>query len=226
MTITQKRNQGFSLLELMVVITIIAIIASISAPTYSIAVGKARQTKDVAHQKAILAGMRVFATDWDGSFPYVDYDANEFTTSTDAFQFFMQETGVATETIFYVKGNPEKNLPPNGDGILEPEENCLSYVKGQFDSGSGASPLISNEMTGVGTFGENHPYLASRRAVVGYVDGHAAIEKLNSNLEGATIPGPPGSGIDNIFEEATIDEEGQISGGYLAVETDNVLHPE
>lgn len=226
MTIKRTAPKGFSLLELMVVITIIAILASISAPTYNAAIGRTRLIKDTSHAKSILAGMRIFASDWEGSFPFVDDDANEFSTSTDAFQYMMQEGGITSDEIFYVKGNPEKNLPANNDGELLPEENCLSYVTNQTDTSWSTSPLISHEMTGVGTFGENHPYLTAKRAVVGYVGGHARIEKLTAPTDGATIKGPPGSGIENIFEQGTIDEEGKISGGYLSVGTDNILHPE
>jgi len=186
---------------------------------------KSRLYSYVVHQKSILAGMRVFAQDWDGHFPYANFEDDPFTTSTEALQFLMQEIGVSSETIFYVKGNPEKSLP-NGDGILEPAENCMSYVSNQTISMPGGSPLIADEMTGPGTFGEHHPLLHKRKAVVGYIDGHASFENLSSRKPGATIPGPRGSGIDNIFEPAIYDEEGNwTGGGYLAVPTENILHP-
>ncbi len=227
MKLYNPKPKGFTLLELMVVITIIAILASVSTPAFQKAIAQARCSRDALQIRSVALGMRSFASDFDGSFPFIDDEGEEFTTSTDAFQYFMQVTSQPEDAIYYVKGNPDKTVPPNNDGVLEPEECCYSYVSGQVDSTWSISPLIAHEMTGAGTFGTNHPYLKDKKAVVAYVGGAAKVERLTSATEGATIRGPQGSGIDNIFGEGELDEDGKLVGeGYLSVSSDQILHPQ
>tara|TARA_R110002096_G_scaffold114770_10_gene248837 strand:- start:7093 stop:7794 length:702 start_codon:yes stop_codon:yes gene_type:complete len=230
---TLKTNHGFSLLELMVVITIIAILASVSFPTYTTVITRARIMKDVAHQDQIVKACKLYAQDWDGLYPAFDTlgedsggESGKFSTSTEAFQELIREVQLGTEIIFFTQGNPEKVRPPNEDGELLPEENCMTYVLGQTDSSPARSPLTADEMQDTGgSFGAGHPWLKSRQAVVGYCGGQVKKEKLTGSTEGATIRGPAGSGITNIFEEAEEDEEGKITGGWLSVGTDNILLP-
>ncbi len=176
--------------------------------------------------KSITTGLRMFAGEYKGRFPFEDDQERAFTTSTDAFGHMMKKGGITSDEIFYIRSNPLKPQEPNNDGTLLPSENCLSYVTNQSLSDWELSPLVAHEMTGVGTYGENHPFLKSRRAIVGYVGGHARIEKLSSSKPGATIPGPPDSGIDNIFEQGTKLEDGTFKDGFLAVPTSNILHPQ
>ena len=184
---TLKSNQGgFSLLELMVVITIIAILASVSMPTYTTVVTRARVMKDVAHQDQIVKACKLYAQDWDGLYPAFDTSGDdsggegaEFGSSTEAFQELMRDVGLGTEAIFFVQGNPDKKVPPNEDGELTETEVCYVYVAGQSDSSSARSPLIADEMEDAsGSYGVNHPWLKSRQAVVGYCGGQVRKEKL------------------------------------------------
>ncbi len=230
---TLKSNQGgFSLLELMVVITIIAILASVSMPTYTQVVTRARVMKDVAHQDQIVKACKLYAQDWDGLYPAFDTsgdgasEGGGFGNATEAFQELLREVQLGTEAIFFVQGNPEKVTPPNEDGELTSSEVCYAYVAGQSDSSPARSPLIADEMEDAsGSYGANHPWLKSRQAVVGYCGGQVRKEKLTGRTEGATIRGPVGSGVDNIFDEADEDEDGKISGGYRTSGT-TVLLPE
>ncbi len=231
---TLKSNQGFSLLELMVVITIIAILASVSFPTYTTVITRARIMKDVAHQDQIVKACKLYAQDWDGLYPAFDTlgadgggGGEKFGTSTEAFNELIREVQLGTEVIFFVQGNPEKVVPPNEDGELLPAENCITYVIGQTDSSPARSPLTTDEMMDTGgTFGAGHPWLKSKQAVVGYCGGQVKKEKLTAGTEGATIRGPAGSGITNIFQEAEEDDEGRITGGWLSVGVDNILLPQ
>lgn len=234
-----KQQRGFTLLELMVVITIIAILASASYPVLTKSIAKARMRKDAAHVDQIVKACKLYAMDWDGIYPSTDTSSSgdssgggasggssgEFGNSTDAFNELIREVDLGTEEIFFVQGNPEKLLPPNQDGELVAEENCYSYVVGQSDSTPARSPLVADEMSG-GSYTENHPWLKSGRAIVGYCGGQVKIEKLTSKEEGATVRGAPGSGIEDVFQKATEDEEGRITGGLLAVEPDKLVDPE
>lgn len=232
-----KTNKGFTLLELMVVITIIVILASASYPAYTKVIERARLMKDVAHVDQIIKSCKLYAQDWDGLYPTFDSSGGSggdsgggsaggnFSNSTDAFNELIREVGLGTEEIFYVQGNPEKPVPPNQDGELLPEENSYSYVVGLSDSKPARCPLVADEMDG-GSYGKNHPWLKNGKAVVGYCGGQVKIEKLNSKEEGATVRGATNSGMDDIFQEAQEDDEGRVTGGLLAVSPDNVVDPE
>jgi hypothetical protein len=83
-------------------------------------------------------------------------------------------------------------------------------------------------MDGIGEYGEFHPWLKSKKAIVGYCGGHVSEERLNSAAPGATIKSKDGL-VDNIFEKREVDEEGEggsSGGGWLDVDEDNVLLPD
>lgn len=224
MKMLRKSAQAFSLLELMVVITIIALLATMSMPAYSLWVTKARMTKDVSNQKQILTALRLFAFDNEGTFPVGEEAGSQFGTSTEAFAHLIEETDLGTEEIFFTQGNPDKTLPPNNDGELVEEENCMSYVLGLTDTSPARSPIVADEMEGPGSYGENHPWLNSKKAVVGYVGGQVKIEKLTGKTGGATVTV---GDIDDIFQPGEVDEEGKVTGGLLppGIESDKVLNP-
>lgn len=223
-----KTNKAFSLLELMVVITIIAILASVAGPTYTKAVEKARILKDVAHQDQIIKACKLYAQDWDGLYPTFDTssddaDGEEFGNSTDAFNELIKEVGLSTELIFYLKSKSRKR-PPNEDGVLEVEENGYSYVVGQTDSSMAGSPLTADALE-AGTYGTDHPWLRSGKAVVGFCGGQVRQMRLSQKSAGASVRGPLGSGMDDIFQEGEQDEEGKITGGLMEPET-TLVDPE
>ncbi|MFT5469068.1 MAG: prepilin-type N-terminal cleavage/methylation domain-containing protein [Verrucomicrobiales bacterium] len=227
----KSRKGAFTLLELMVVITIIAILASVSFPAMNKMMVKARMSKDQQHMKEVLKMFGLYAMDNDGGYPASDTDEDTeddslFSDSTAAFVELMKETDIDSEEIFYVKGNLEKNRPPNGDGVLEAKENCYSYVVGQHSGVSGRSPIVADEQDGPGTYGPNHPWLTNGKAVVGFVGGDVKVMDLSESSPGATVKGPKGSGIDDIFQLGTKDDDGRITGGYLAVDPGNVIHPQ
>ena len=227
---TKSRNQGFTLIELMVVITIIAILASITVPVVTKVKAKADLSRDISNARQIVLACKSFASDWDGVYPSWDPSADneegggeedgELSSSTDAFNVLINEGYIDTESIFWMQTkNPEKLRPPREDGQLDPEENCYTYVMGLTDTSFSRSPLIADEQTGPGTYGEYHPWLEMRKAVIGYSGGHVVAERLDSADEGAVVETKDGV---TIFEEKT-SEEGE--GGLLATSTDNVLNP-
>ncbi len=207
-------------------LVIFGLFALLIPPCYDDLLKRTRLISHVNHVKSILAGLRIYAADYGGHFPYEDDQGRVFVTSTEAFRHMMEKTDIKADQNFYVKGNPAKTQEPLNDGKLTAGECCYSYVTGQTVLHWETSPLVGHEMTGEGTFGASLPYLREKRAVVGYVGGSARIERLSSRKPGAAIHGPLGSGIDNIFEQGTLLEDGTFEDGYLAVPTSNILHPQ
>jgi prepilin-type N-terminal cleavage/methylation domain-containing protein len=224
MKMPKRISHGFTLLELMVVITIIALLATMSMPAYSLWVTKARMTKDVSNQKQIITALRLFAFDNEGSFPKGEQAGAEFSSSTEAFKYLIRETDLGTEEIFFTQGNPQKTVPPNNDGDLVKEENCMSYVLGMTDTSPARAPIVADEMESPGTYGDTHPWLNQKKAVVGYVGGQVKIEKITSNRAGATVKV---GDIQDIFQPGEQDDQGKYTGGFLpaGISSDKVLIP-
>ena len=65
-----RPRRGFTLIELLVVIAIIAILAAILFPVFARAREKARQASCESNMKQIGLGILMYASDYDGCFPY------------------------------------------------------------------------------------------------------------------------------------------------------------
>src|SRR3954463_11040020 len=89
----RKQTSGaFTLIELLIVITIIAVLASIALPAYNGVKERGDQTKDLSNAKKVALALRQFAIDNNGSYPskapatdYAAAAATLPTTSNDAF---------------------------------------------------------------------------------------------------------------------------------------------
>ncbi len=238
MKIKKLRKGGFTLIELLVVIAIIGILASAAMPAMNKALETAKISKDSSNLRQIMLGCRSFATDWEGAYPNFDPDAEEessggggeesagFTTSTEAFNALIPQY-IDQESIFWFQTtHPDKARPPKEDGELEAQENVYAYVTGQLDTSFSNSPLVADGlMDGPGEYGEYHPWLKSKKAVIAYCGGHVKTEKLTSAEAGATVRSTDGQ-IKNIFEKREASEDGTSSGGWLSVDTDKVLLPD
>ncbi len=230
MKIHKTMSRGFTLIELLVVITIIAVLATMTMPAMNRVQTSAKITTDISNVRQIILALRTFSADENGFFPYAAEEGedggdsggeegeSDLSSSTEAFNTLIPDYADA-EIIFWTAGNREKPSPPEEDQELEQDENCFSYVSGQQATGYSGSPLVADEMDGEGSYGENHPWLAAKKAVVGFIGGNVAALKLTSSEAGATVKSSDGK-LDNIFEER--DEEG---GGGLRAKGTEVLNP-
>lgn len=70
----KKRNdQGFSLVELIIVVAIMAVLVAVIAPVYFRYVEKSRNATDLQNARAVVEAIEVYATDPDSGFPPPDY---------------------------------------------------------------------------------------------------------------------------------------------------------
>jgi prepilin-type N-terminal cleavage/methylation domain-containing protein len=64
-----KRRQGFTLIELMIVIAIIAILAAILIPNFVRSRGESQLAACESNEKNIATSLQIYAADWSGNFP-------------------------------------------------------------------------------------------------------------------------------------------------------------
>src|SRR5438034_11536236 len=64
-----KKTAAFTLIELLIVITIIAVLASIALPAFNGVKERGDQTKDLSNAKQIALALRQFAVDNNGNYP-------------------------------------------------------------------------------------------------------------------------------------------------------------
>src|SRR5947207_2844774 len=63
------RRAGFTLVELLVVVALIALLAGILLPVFAQAREKGRQTACISNLKQLAAGMRLYSEDYDEALP-------------------------------------------------------------------------------------------------------------------------------------------------------------
>ena len=64
------RGKGFTLVEMLVVIAIIAILAGLLFPVFSVARGKARSTQCIANLRQIGMALQMYTMDYDDLYPW------------------------------------------------------------------------------------------------------------------------------------------------------------
>ena len=167
---TRKNFAAFTLIELLIVITIIAVLAGIALPAYNGVKERGDQTKDLSNAKQISLALRQFAIDNNGAYPSKapaagqDYSAAAATplptTSNDAF-WWLFPTYLQSEQIFAVNGsaytpsNPDNKLDPSTAATrtdtLKKGENNYAYVVGLTDTSNPTFPLIADGFAPGGT---------------------------------------------------------------------------
>jgi len=144
-----KRNHAFTLLELLVVITIIAILAGLAVPAYNMVQTMANQNKGVSNARQIIVAMKMFSKEHNSQYP--DSVTNPLTGSlaqnaNEAFRLMIQEKIVTDERIFGCPAgyNPDGNIGqcPNYGYALMPGENHWAITGNLTDTAVGNMPLV------------------------------------------------------------------------------------
>jgi prepilin-type N-terminal cleavage/methylation domain-containing protein len=196
----RKSSAAFTLIELLIVITIIAVLASIALPAYTGVKERGDQTKDLSNAKQIALALRQFAIDNNGAYPAkppgTDYSTAAGTpaTSNDTFwwlfpNYLQSEQIFATNGSAYTPGNPDNKLDPAGSGTrtdtLKAGENSFAYVSGLTDTSNPTFPLIADGFAAGGTTYATNKAVkggvwSGKKAVVVFCDSSGQILPVNA----------------------------------------------
>jgi prepilin-type N-terminal cleavage/methylation domain-containing protein len=150
--IRKLANKAFTLLELLVVITIISILAGLAIPTMAEMTAKGYMAKAGNNAKQIVTVLKSYAADHHGLYPDADRTARP-ETANDAFRVLFATGVVKDERIF---SSPVSSYQPDEDygsapdfaQALEPGENHWCLTKGLSDSSDGNAPLVFENTAG------------------------------------------------------------------------------
>lgn len=186
---TIRNTRAFTLVELLVVITIIGILAGVGFSAYNTAQERAKQNKSLQYAKQMGISLKTAAGDFDGLFPrWNDLDTQtDATNANEVFSTLISDYGL-NEEMFFVQGSAYSDTPVDNDGTLDEGENAYMYFAGLIDTDPGRWPLVaSGAADSSGTYAESRSdpggVWRGQKAIVVRVDMSGAIENLNSDFQ-------------------------------------------
>jgi prepilin-type N-terminal cleavage/methylation domain-containing protein len=246
----KKISSAFTLIELLIVIAVIAILASFALPAFLGVQERAKQTKDLSNGKQIVLSLRQFALDNNGAFPQnapaLTYGAGTPLTSAspsnDAL-WWLFPTYLTDEFIFAVPGSAW-NITPGPNGVMDPAgssaradtlaagENGYAYTLGLNDTSDAGFPVLEDGMI----VGAASPWnyttdktiqggvWGGKKAILIFVDGSGQVMKCDDFISGPTAPTVfrPGSTADSIFQESST----PATVTWLNASTNPILQPQ
>jgi len=205
----KKTSSAFTLIELLIVIAIIAILASFALPAFLGVQERAKQTKDLSNGKQVALALRQFALDNNGDFPNKVYGTGVITpgdyassitllgagnSSNDAFRWLLP-IYMRSEQIFLVPGSPWNAAGADdiidaaygtstAPGTLAQGENGYAYMTALTDTSESTMPLIADGWVAGGIAYSTNKTVAGgvwggTKAVVIFVDGSGQVMKVN-----------------------------------------------
>lgn len=187
-----RRTAAFSLIELMTVISIMAILATVTFPVVKTAMTSGQMARATADARSIVMGLRARAADNGGMFPVGENDYEEdIVSSNDAFRSLLPDY-IDSEQIFVqsrsARGKSADNRFDDASDILQPGENHYSYISGLTDTSRTGWPLVIDGTNGSGYYvkevGQKGGCWEGKKAIVAYVGGSAAAIRLKGDRDG------------------------------------------
>jgi prepilin-type N-terminal cleavage/methylation domain-containing protein len=233
-------SAAFTLIELLIVITIIAVLASIALPAFTGVKERGDQTKDLSNAKQIALALRQFAIDNNGTYP-AKKPSNDYSTATalgtgdrsnDAFwwlfpNYLQSESIFATSGSAYTPGNPDNKLDAADASArvetLKAGENSFAYVAGLTDTSNPTFPLLADGFmtSNPGKYTKDKSKTggvwSGKKAVVVFCDASGQIMAVNSATQ--KIPRPSGGTGATLFDNNSTD------GSWLS-SSNEILNPD
>lgn len=195
-----RLRRGFTLVELLVVITVIAILAAIAVPATQGALRYARGARETSNLKQIVSSIGLFKTD-NEQYPgqrYADLRGTESVNTSNAAFRQLFESGVSdqgSEQLFYVEGAEKSPIKPDGktmnsDGsyaqneTLQPGNVGWAYVHNLPPAAPSNAPIA---MDAEGSGGGFPAELRGNKILVGFLDNSVSTIKLNRQNQRAEL---------------------------------------
>lgn len=191
-----RRSSGFSLIELMTVVSIMAILTTVAVPSMKTAMINAQMARATANARSIVIGLRAYATDNDGMFPSFDEESEEpFADSNEAFRTLVPYY-IDSEQIFTqgrsAWGKTADNRFEEPEDRLEAGENHYAYISGLTDTSRTGWPLVVDGTDGSGNYssevGEKGGCWEGRKAIMACVGGSASAIRLEGDKDERYLP--------------------------------------
>src|SRR5438132_4226261 len=206
-----KKTAAFTLIELLIVITIIAVLASIALPAYNGVKERGDQTKDLSNAKQVALALRQFAIDNNGSYPSkppaADYASASGTlsNSNDAF-WWLFPNYLQSESVFTISGsaytptNPDNKIDNVTTQVstrtesLKAGENNFGYITGLTDTSNPTFPLIADGWAkgSPGQYTKDKSKMggvwSGKKAIVVFCDASGQIMAVNSTTQKSARP--------------------------------------
>ncbi len=207
-----RRTAAFSLIELMTVISIMAVLATVTFPVIKTAMMSGQMARATADARSIVMGLRARAADNGGMFPVGENDYEEdIVSSNDAFRSLLPDY-IDSEQIFVqsrsARGSKADNRFDEPSDILQPGENHYSYIAGLTDTSRTGWPLVVDGTNGSGYYvrevGQKGGCWEGKKAIVAYVGGSAEAIRLKGDRDG-----------DRFIPREGYPEENALETGYM-----------
>jgi prepilin-type N-terminal cleavage/methylation domain-containing protein len=221
------KTNGFNLIELLVVISIIAILVAIAIPAFTTTNVRGRETQALSNVKQVILACKIFAMDHNGNYPTYQLDPTSLQPSkalgpiTDysnaAFAQLFPDY-LTNETIFAEQGSAfTPTAPDNVIDVpqvappvetLKEGENTFAYCIGLTDKSNALFPLVADGFADLGqwTYATNKTAKGGvwkgAKAIVGLVDGSASVMKVNRRK--LTVMNNPMSSTSSYFSTAGV----------------------
>ena len=187
---------GFTLMELLVVITIITILAAVAMPVFQRVILSAEHNAAMQTARNIGAGLQLYAMDSQGLFPRgTNRHGEEITNANDAFRDLVPDY-IDDERAFVV---PKSQWGARADNKVEPPEEILksgenhyAYVMGLSQTSRSGWPLVVDGTDGGGFYTEQEGQRGGRwlgnKATVIRVDLSAEAVRLKGSGDRRYLP--------------------------------------